>query len=148
MVFRPGEALPDFPQPTHTRNRTTIASTISIIPPGAPNHQPKAFLDPRRPYEANGSLQNLIACGGGLDNYHPDGKRPFTEREYACLQTFPLGKFHTVLGQTNELIDIDYKFTGKRTDIIKQVGNAVPPLPAKTLYEEILRCLRKTDERI
>ncbi|KAL8797177.1 MAG: hypothetical protein Q9195_000644 [Heterodermia aff. obscurata] len=128
----PGEVLPDFPQPTHTSNRTTIASSISNIPASTPNHHPKEFLYPRRPYEADGPLQNLIATGGGLDNYHPDGKRPFTEREFACLQTFPL----------------DYKFVGKRTDIMKQIGNAVPPLPAKTLCEEILRTLRKTDGEI
>ena len=90
--FRPGERLPDFPRPTHANNRTTIATAISGILPGTPDHNPKDFEYPRRAYSADGQLQNLIACGGGKDNYHPDGKRPFTVREYACLQTFPLGK--------------------------------------------------------
>ena len=89
--YRPGETLPEFPQPTHVHNLASINSVISNIPPGTPNHTPKEFQYPRRAYDGHGLLQNLIACGGGLDNYHPEGKRPFTEREFACLQTFPLG---------------------------------------------------------
>ena len=90
-AYSPGEILPDFPQPTHINNLASINSMISDIPSGTPNHTPKEFEYPRRAYDGNGLLQNLIACGGGLDNYHPEGKRPFTEREFACLQTFPLG---------------------------------------------------------
>ena len=91
-AYRPGETLPDFPQPTHVNGFASINSVISNIPPGTPNHTAKEFEFPRRAYNGNGLLQSLIACGGGLDNYHPDGKRPFTEREFACLQTFPLGR--------------------------------------------------------
>ena len=125
---------------------------ISNIPPGTPNHTPKEFEYPRRAYDGNGLLQNLIACGGGLDNYHPEGKRPFTEREFACLQTFPLGTSNLSGDYSSgwqespfSNVAIDFKFTGNRTSIVKQIGNAVPPLPGKMVYEEILRSLRATD---
>lgn len=45
----------------------------------------------------------------------------------AVLQTFP----------------IDYHFAGVYTR--KQIGNAVPPLFAKKIYEELIRSLRETD---
>ena len=84
--------MPKFPEPTHVDNPATIASAITSVPRDAHNHDPKDFVYPRRPYNAHGFLQSLIACGGGQNNYHPDGKRPFTLREFASLQTFPHGR--------------------------------------------------------
>lgn len=68
-----------------------------------------------------------ITTGGGGNNYHPSGKRGFTNREFACLQTF----------------DTDYRFGGQ--EVRKQIGNAVPPLLAKALYREIIKSLKRTD---
>lgn len=74
------------------------------------------------------NLAKTITCGGGEFNYHPSGKRPYTDREMAALQTFPP----------------DYKFAGVYTR--KQIGNAVPPLFAKAIYGEVVRSLRETDQ--
>lgn len=129
IAAAPGETIPRFPEPTHLDNPTTIASIISTIPPNAPNHNARDYPIPKLAYDANGLLKSLIATAGGDDNYHPSGKRPFTARELGCLQTFPL----------------DYKFVGTKTAVVKQIGNAVPPLAAMRIYEEIIRTLRKTD---
>lgn len=81
----------------------------------------------RVPFDANQPART-VTCSGGELNYHPSGRRGFTNREFACLQTFPMG----------------YRF-GPR-EIRKQIGNAVPPILARAIYREILRSLRKTDE--
>jgi DNA (cytosine-5)-methyltransferase 1 len=63
----------------------------------------------------------------GGQNYHPSGARDFTLREYACLQGFP----HCHLFRGN--------------CIKKQIGNAVPPVVAKVLFESIKRDLDRAD---
>jgi len=56
---------------------------------------------------------------------HPEKHRPITHREAARLQTFP----------------DEFKFTGTKIEIAKQIGNAVPPLlaarVAATVYDMI-----------
>lgn len=134
----PGETLPQFPKPTHglgsgLKEFETINSIISRIPPGAPDHDVQAALDRglrdggRIPFDPNQPART-VTCGGGEFNYHPSGRRGFTNREFACLQTFP----------------IRYRF-GPR-EIRKQIGNAVPPILARAIYREILKSLRKTDQ--
>ncbi|KAJ5325232.1 C-5 cytosine methyltransferase [Penicillium brevicompactum] len=134
----PGEVLPHFADLTHgvpgpnILPRATIASTISQIPDDAPNHNlERAYTQWRFSHRQSfppESLAKTITCGGGEFNYHPSGERPYTEREMAVLQTFPL----------------DYKFAGVYTR--KQIGNAVPPLFAKAIYGEVVRSLRETDQ--
>lgn len=68
-----------------------------------------------------------MTTGGGENNYHPSGKRGYTNREFACLQTF----------------DVGHRF-GKH-EVRKQIGNAVPPVLAKAVYREIIKSLRRTD---
>ena len=63
----------------------------------------------------------------GGQNYHPSGTRDFTLREYAALQGFPP----------------NHVFAGSY--VKKQIGNAVPPVVAKVLFESIKRQLDRVD---
>lgn len=56
-------------------------------------------------------------------NSHPTLNRSITPREAARLQGFK----------------DDFRFLGKKTQICKQIGNAVPPLLAKALADEIVK---------
>ncbi|KAJ5722241.1 C-5 cytosine methyltransferase [Penicillium malachiteum] len=116
----PGETLPKLPTPTHgpwgsfLRPFETINSTINEIPEDALDHDVERLSERSR---------------GGQANYHPSGKRSFTVREAACLQTFPM----------------DFQLCGRSRR--KQVGNAVPPRFAEALFREVCRSLRETDEK-
>lgn len=105
---------------------------ISRVPDFAPNHDilgafyRAQFTKPKRPYDG-GRLAKTITSAGGEGNYHPSGKRQFTTREFAALQTF----------------DNDFRFGGQA--ILRQVGNAVPPLLAKAVLQEVIKTLRQTD---
>ena len=58
---------------------------------------------------------------------HPELNRTITLREGARLQTFPDG----------------FEFLGSKVEVARQIGNAVPPLLAEKVAEEIKRCLQK-----
>ncbi|EEA26837.1 hypothetical protein TMatcc_004875 [Talaromyces marneffei ATCC 18224] len=131
----PGERLPTFPTPTHGPDLlpyVTIKDAISNIPRLADNHGPDnvAFQDgrTRAPYDEN-TLAKTITCGGGDGNYHPSGLRPFTIRELACLQTFP----------------VQYRFSTAYAK--KQVGNSVPPRLAEVIYRAAIKSLQETDDK-
>lgn len=57
---------------------------------------------------------------------HPEQDRSITLREGALLQTFPK----------------DFKFTGTKVDIARQIGNAVPPKLAEIVGKQILKYYR------
>ncbi|WP_257643272.1 DNA cytosine methyltransferase, partial [Staphylococcus haemolyticus] len=61
-------------------------------------------------------------------NSHPYLNRAITPREAARIQSFP----------------DTFKFLGKKTEICKQIGNAVPPLLSKKLGESINMQINKT----
>ncbi|KAJ5674651.1 uncharacterized protein N7477_004585 [Penicillium maclennaniae] len=136
----PGETLPEFPQPTHSlpggglKSIETIHSTINDIPQHAPNHDVEeglrrwALLGWRQPYNGHQPARTLT-CSGGDSNYHPSGKRAFTCRELASLQTFP----------------VNFQFS--KSNVRQQIGNAVPPKFAEAVFREIRRSLRETDEK-
>lgn len=113
----------------------TIHDAIHNIPEGTPDHDVDKALGAWKrqghhsPYNAY-TQAKTITCAGGEANYHPSGLRPFTAREVACLQTFPLS----------------FQFSAKK--VRKQVGNAVPPKFAEAIYREIVRSLRETDEKL
>jgi DNA (cytosine-5)-methyltransferase 1 len=52
--------------------------------------------------------------GGVVVLHHPNNRRRMSCRELAAVQSFPL----------------DYAFSGNRTSVYRQIGNAVPPLLA------------------
>jgi hypothetical protein len=74
-------------------------------------------------------LKSCITTKGGEHASHYSGKRKYTAREMACLQTFPL----------------HHKFTGQETNAIKQVGNAVPPLYMRLLCTNVVKTLAAFD---
>lgn len=57
---------------------------------------------------------------------HPEAHRPITHREAARFQTFP----------------DDFVFEGSKTQIARQIGNAVPPLLARVIASAIKRLLQ------
>lgn len=58
---------------------------------------------------------------------HPDQPRSISLREGAILQTFPM----------------DFIFTGKKVDIARQIGNAVPPVLAECIGKSIIEAYEK-----
>ncbi|KAJ5166319.1 uncharacterized protein N7482_005100 [Penicillium canariense] len=139
----PGETLPKFPEPTHDLPGSgclpvqTIEDVIKDIPLGAPNHEEEEIQELLDRWQRNGHKAEYdgrmpaktLTCSGGEANYHPSGKRAFSCREVACLQTFPM--------------DFMFSTSGVR----KQIGNAVPPILAKALYVAIVESLKATDAR-
>jgi DNA (cytosine-5)-methyltransferase 1 len=137
----PGHPLPDLPMPTHAvspespvpglKPSVTIADALRPIRRDTPNHNPSAFTAGNfAPYSPDQLLRGCITTSGGQNNWHPNGKRPLTEREYACLQTFPL----------------DHVFVGNRTSVVKQIGNAVPPAFSQKLYASIRKKFEEVDK--
>jgi DNA (cytosine-5)-methyltransferase 1 len=118
------------PDETGLKPLRTIRDAIESIPMGWPNHDPHscALMD-KLPFSPD-TQAPTVTTGGG-NNYHPSGKRNYTNREFAALQTFPL---HHMFGD-NLTASV----------IRKQIGNAVPPLFAKILFEHIKAELEKSD---
>ncbi|QVM12581.1 hypothetical protein D8B26_007202 [Coccidioides posadasii str. Silveira] len=130
----PGEPLPPFPKPTHgppgsnLLPHRTILDAIGDIPENAPDHDPERayFRNITKPAFPPRSFAKTITCNGG-DNFHPSGTRGYTHREAACLQTFPM----------------EHRFCG--VGVLKQIGNAVPPMLAKAVFREIIKDLERVD---
>ncbi|KAK3941949.1 S-adenosyl-L-methionine-dependent methyltransferase [Diplogelasinospora grovesii] len=134
----PGEKLPPFPEPTHSRTGSDgLLPLVTAWQALAPlrriraheHHQPattRRFGVPKTPWDPNRPLPHTITCGGS-DNYHWDGTRDFTPLELATLQGFP--RWHN--------------FTGGY--IKKQIGNAFPPSIVKVFYEHLISWLDRQD---
>ncbi|MCJ1310311.1 hypothetical protein MMC25_003973 [Agyrium rufum] len=140
----PGEVLPQFPPPTHSRYPkpglriwATINGTINNkVPPRWDRHNIEPMgsgtARPGVPYDGNIQAPCITTGGGqqsgGQGQRHPSG-RLFTVRELAILQGFPL----------------EHKWQGTATTAKHQIGNAVPPCVAKIFLEHIKNALSKTD---
>lgn len=123
-----------FPAPTNSKDGKnglpcwiSVGEAMSIIPnPDLPNTLPNhdyskyklhfngylghRVLDPEKPaptVTARGDNK-----GGVVVLPHPNAQRRMSCRELAAVQSFPL----------------DYAFSGNRSSVYRQIGNAVPPL--------------------
>ncbi|KAJ8116737.1 hypothetical protein ONZ43_g4374 [Nemania bipapillata] len=137
----PGEELPPFPAATHVppgvkkrgkKPHVTVKRMLDRIPPDAAlyddMHQPYEMVRKRLPrWDPDVTLKRCITTNGGYGNYHPNGRRDFTLREYATLQTFP----------------VDYPF--QNPDRKKQIGNAFPPMVVKMFYTHLRKWLERQD---
>lgn len=134
LAAAPGEKLPSFPKTTHgegLRKPVTIQDTLMKIPGCATRQEIPTGGDWPKPSFPADTLSKTLTCNGGQNNYHPSGNRAYTVREMASLQTFPW--YHL--------------FPGKRVTVARrQIGNAVPPLMAKAIYQEIIKALKETDD--
>lgn len=105
--------------PFVTVNRALLAVTRRT-----PDHEPhleKPVLKPS--YSGDRCLRSTVTCGA--DVFHPSGTRKFTVRELACLQGFPLS----------------FRFPRHcKTELRRQIGNAVPPV----VYEKIVLAVKRT----
>ncbi|TGJ86565.1 hypothetical protein E0Z10_g2168 [Xylaria hypoxylon] len=137
----PGEDLPPFPKATHVapgvkrrgqKPHVTVKKMLARIPRDASQyddmHQPHEMVRKyHERWDPDVTLKRCITTNGGCGNYHPNGRRDFTLREYATLQTFP----------------VDYPF--QNPDRKRQIGNAFPPMVVKTLYTHIRKWLENKD---
>ncbi|KAL6721852.1 hypothetical protein ACLMJK_000957 [Lecanora helva] len=131
----PGEPLPPFPKSTHSKDPaetglkpwTTINEAINTIPPDWSDHDPAFMRSLNYPPHTGDEIAKCITTSGGQNNCHPSGTRNYTLREFANLQSFPLGQKFGMKG------------------VRKQIGNAVPPIVATALLEEVKRSLMKED---
>lgn len=123
-----------FPNPTNSQDGgdglpkwVSVGEAMSVIPdPDFPNNLPNhdyskyklhfngylghRALDPEKPaptVTARGDDK-----GGVVILPHPNAQRRMSCRELAAVQSFPL----------------NYKFSGNRSSVYRQIGNAVPPL--------------------
>lgn len=94
-------------------------------------HQPKPMASTKTPYDPKSFLKGCITTSGG-DNYHYSGKRKYTPREMALFQSFPY----------------DYQLFGGKTQAMKQVGNAFPPVIAEAMYKTIKMTLKAFDDGV
>ena len=109
----------------------TIADAIDFIPRDATHHDTHLhFKNGRKPSFDARRPAFTLTCGGGENNYHPSGKRRYTVREMACLQTFPLTHSFAL---------------NNKTAARKQIGNAVPPRLAKVLFKACIKSLQDSD---
>lgn len=133
----PGETLPTFPEPTHglrigLKKPTTIRQVLRALKPykaSMPDIMRSSRPRDASAYNADTPLRGLISCDGGVGNLHPNGQRTFELCELAALQSFLA----------------THQFSGGKTAILKQIGNAVPSCFAKTLFEHIAASLRESD---
>ena len=131
-----GETLPTFPKPTHQQHYhipgvktwNTINNAVKDIPDDWPNHDVEEAVERNERRYSGDRVANCILTANSM--IHPSGKRDFTDRERACLSSFPLC----------------HKFGNFVTrDVRKQIGNAVPPLMASILLQHIKKWLMKVD---
>lgn len=125
-----------------TNHSNMSIKKLSMIPPeGDKSHLPKE-LHGNQKFKTTWSRLEWDKPSPTIDtrfdtpsngrNSHPFLNRSITPREAARIQSFP----------------DRYKFLGGKTEVCKQIGNAVPPLLAKAIGKSIMRQVNFFDEKI
>ncbi len=130
----------EFPKPTHNKTINgsglqawlSIGEALSNIPDPDSNHNLDNHTYSKFKLKFNGYLGNRKidpdqpaptvtargdSKGGVVVLHHPNNKRRMSARELATTQSFP----------------VDYIFSGTRSSVYRQIGNAVPPLLSESL---------------
>jgi DNA (cytosine-5)-methyltransferase 1 len=120
-----------------TKQSAAVVSRLECIKPGenawnSTINDPKLRLNVknvrmsqiyRRLHPSQPSYTVTGSGGGGTHVYHWKEPRALTNRERACIQTFPR----------------EYEFIGSKESVRKQIGMAVPPDGACVIFKSILR---------
>ncbi|KAJ9603418.1 hypothetical protein H2200_012196 [Cladophialophora chaetospira] len=137
----PGEKLPPLPSPTRYADALppfqlpTIQSELSRIPNQTitPHMIREVLFKPKRKVKGIPSLdqasKTITTSGNTEDIYYPGGYRGYTNIELAVLQTFWW----------------NFVFAGTVTEQRLQIGNAMPPTFAGTLFFHLRTWLEKAD---
>ncbi|KAL1792810.1 hypothetical protein ACET3X_009317 [Alternaria dauci] len=143
IAARRGVPVPPFPKPTHGPSGSGLLPYVSIgdalekmerfghlqRASNDPYHQPhKMPVLNGAPYDAYRKFINCI-LKSGVETLHPSGKRAFTPRELAVLQSLPQ----------------NHHLTGSYSRAIGQVGNMFPPLMAELVYRSCAQTLEAFD---
>lgn len=127
MGAAPGEQLPAWPPPTHSKDPkggqkplVSASEACSVLVEGENLHDVEgARPASKAPWDSSKPLGRTVTCSGG-QCHHWSGDREFTLAEFSAIQGFPA----------------DFRFVGKC--IKKQIGNAFAPIVVKVL----LKCIR------
>lgn len=98
----------------------------SIVPPYSANKFPNKWRKLSRDEPGRTIMAHLSKDGYSHIHYDDDQARTISVREAARLQSFPDG----------------FIFSGAMNQAFAQIGNAVPPLMAKAIAEEIMTTIR------
>lgn len=121
LAFENVEGLPNHILREHCER---VINRYSQIPPGGRDR--KDHTDRVHPERPSGTVLVGSGAGGGRPFIHPYQHRHITVREAARLQSFPDW----------------WVFAGGPTAAYRQVGNAVPPLMAKAVANQIAKALK------
>lgn len=144
VAAAPGEPLPPFPKTTSFAGQATVSEALQLVNAQHEKvrypqylHDPNTnyFTNPQPPYNPK-TLIPTITCGiNARKIYHPSGLRPFTLMELAAIQTFP----------ATYIFGSEFDGYPTRTEIMTQIGNAVPPKLACAIFKEVVKTLREFD---
>lgn len=106
-------------------SKTTLARGVEMEFP----YNREIFKDRYKRQDSNALCSTILAHlrSDGLHFIHPSQNRSFTPREAARVQTFP----------------DTFSFSGQRSHVFAQIGNAVPPLVGQAVGKGLLDYLGK-----
>lgn len=125
--------------PRHSEKVIRMLDTIgeggnyTNIPVDSPDYVKGMISHVYRRLDRNLPSPTIIAGGGGgTVGYHYEELRALTNRERARIQSFP----------------DDFEFLGNRTEVRRQIGNAVPPEGIRPLARRLMNLFEESYERV